>query len=86
MLVEKSEPLPKAVGVLMELSADEQTRMIYEAQEKARRDEEARKDYAIKTKQVEITKKLLLLSISIDKIVEATGLTRDEVEELRLSI
>jgi flagellar biosynthesis/type III secretory pathway protein FliH len=34
--------MEKAVGVLMELSADERTRMLAEAREKARRDEVSR--------------------------------------------
>jgi predicted transposase/invertase (TIGR01784 family) len=42
MLAEKSPELKKAVGVLMELSEDERNRMLYEAQEKARRDQAAR--------------------------------------------
>ena len=38
--------MKKAVGVLMELSADERTRMLAEAREKARRDEASRMDGA----------------------------------------
>jgi len=42
MLETKSVELKKAVGVLKELSADERTRMLAEAREKARRDEVSR--------------------------------------------
>jgi predicted transposase/invertase (TIGR01784 family) len=42
MLATKSPQLEKAVGVLKELSADERTRMLAEAREKARRDEVSR--------------------------------------------
>ena len=38
MLATKSPQMRKAVGVLKELSADEQTRMLLESQEMARRD------------------------------------------------
>ena len=42
MLATKGPELKKAVGVLMELSADERTRMLAESREKARRDEASR--------------------------------------------
>jgi predicted transposase/invertase (TIGR01784 family) len=42
MLATRSPQLRKAVGVLKELSADEQTRMLYEKREMARRDFESR--------------------------------------------
>jgi hypothetical protein len=41
MLSTRSPQLKKAVGVLKELSADEQTRMLYEKREMARRDLES---------------------------------------------
>ena len=41
MLATRSPQMRKAVGVLKELSADEATRMRYEAREKARRDLES---------------------------------------------
>ena len=48
MLATRSPQMRKAVGVLKELSADEATRMRYEAREKARRDWESMKDDAIR--------------------------------------
>jgi predicted transposase/invertase (TIGR01784 family) len=39
MLAQRSPELHKAVGVLMELSADQQTRLLFEAREKAWRDQ-----------------------------------------------
>jgi hypothetical protein len=42
MLATRSPQMRKAVGVLKELSADEQTRMLYEKREMARRDFESR--------------------------------------------
>ena len=41
MLATRSPQIRKAVGVLKELSADEQTRMLYEKREMARRDYES---------------------------------------------
>jgi predicted transposase/invertase (TIGR01784 family) len=46
MLAAKSPELKKAVGVLKELSADEQMRMLAESREKARRDEASRVNWA----------------------------------------
>jgi predicted transposase/invertase (TIGR01784 family) len=42
MLAECNPKLKRAVGVLLELSEDEKTRMLYEAEEKARLDEDGR--------------------------------------------
>ena len=83
MLAQRNAPLRKAVGVLMELSADEQTRLLYEAHEKARRDEMSRTQGAVKTREIEIARKLLALGVPVEKIIEATGLTRAEIESLR---
>jgi predicted transposase/invertase (TIGR01784 family) len=46
MLAERNAEMGKAVGGLMKLSADEQTRLLYEAREKAWRDAEDRLEYA----------------------------------------
>ena len=48
LLATKSPQMRKAVGVLKELSADEATRLRYEAREKARMDWESIKDDAIR--------------------------------------
>jgi predicted transposase/invertase (TIGR01784 family) len=42
VIEQRSPELKKVVGILMDLSADEQTRLEYEAYEKARMDEESR--------------------------------------------
>jgi predicted transposase/invertase (TIGR01784 family) len=42
VIAQKSPELKKVVGILMDLSADERTRMLYEAHETARMDEESR--------------------------------------------
>ena len=46
MIAERSPQMNKAVGVLKELSADESTRMLAEAREKARRDAASRLNWA----------------------------------------
>ena len=82
MLAQRSPQMRKAVGVLKELSADERTRMLYEEQEIARRDIVSMMDGARKGAITEITRKLLHMNVPIDQIVAATGLTREEVEDL----
>ena len=86
MLAAGSPQLKKPVGVLMELSEDERTRLIAEAYEKAHRDEASRVNWAREEGKHEQTKniarKLLKRNIPIDEIVEATGLTIKEIEEL----
>ena len=79
MLAQKNESINKAVGILKELSADEQTRLLYEAHEKARMDEDARTRYALKIRETEIAKKLLAMGMPIDEVIEASGLSIDEV-------
>jgi len=81
--VAQRDPLvKKAVARLMELSADEQTRMLYELREKERMDNAAREDWKLKQQAIEIAKKLLKRKRPIEEIIEDTGLTRKEVEKL----
>ena len=101
--VANRDPLiKKAVVRLMELSADEKTRLLYEAREKERMDlesllEEAREKERMdaesredearaegeKAKAIVIAKNLLALDVPLEKVISATGLTHEEVEDLR---
>jgi predicted transposase/invertase (TIGR01784 family) len=98
MLTERSAELNKAVGVLVKLSADERTRLLYEAREKAWRDAEDRLEYADAKGRAEgltqgrveggydravaIAKNMLKRGKSIDEIAEDTGLSVWEVNQL----
>ena len=86
MLAQKSPQMMKAVGVLKELSADEQERMLYEAREMARMDNEALMGRAerdgIRKGHLDVARKLLLRNRPIEEIIEDTGLTREEIESL----
>ena len=90
VLAERSPQIKKAVGVLKELSADERARMIYESRQMAEWDFDSRVSEAEEKgkaegkleKAIEIARKLLKLEIPIEKIIETTGLTHDEVKEL----
>jgi predicted transposase/invertase (TIGR01784 family) len=94
MLSQNNPEIKRAVGVLMELSADEVTRLKYESREKARWDEmsrmrEAREEGLAEGEakgeakgRIEVAKNLLLNGISGDIIAKATGLSPEEIERL----
>jgi len=79
MIAERSPQMKKAVGVLKELSADERTRMLYEAREMARMDGEAR----VRDGIIGVAKNFLNLGLPTEQIAAGTGLTYDEIESLR---
>jgi len=86
--VAQRDPLiKKAVARLMELSSDEKTRLLYEAREKERMDMESREDSARtegeKAKAIIIARNALRKNMSVDDVVDITGLTHAEVEGLR---
>ena len=79
MLAEKSPTMKKASLRLLELSADEKARQLYEARLKEQRDNYAREKGAVFT----IAKNLLRVGDTIDKVVMVTGLSHEEVETLQ---
>ncbi|MCL2221800.1 MAG: Rpn family recombination-promoting nuclease/putative transposase [Oscillospiraceae bacterium] len=86
MLATKSPEMRKATVRLMELSADEKARQLYEARLKEQRDNYAREWGAVHGAKIEIAKKLLKRNRPINEIMEDTGLTYDEIESLQNSI
>jgi predicted transposase YdaD len=74
--------MKKAVARLMELSANERNRLLYEAREKEQRDNRARERGARQDERVAIAKNALKKKMSLDDITDITGLSRDEVESL----
>ncbi len=78
MVAERSPQVKKAVVRLMELSADERARMLYEAREKEQRDNRAREKGAIES----VAKNMLANGEPIKKILRYTGLTHEDVEGL----
>ena len=83
MLAQKSPAMKRATLRLLELSADEKARQLYEARLKEQRDYFARERGAVKTRENEIASNALNMGMSIDNIIKLTGLTRDEVENLQ---
>ena len=86
MVAQANQQLEKAVVVLKQLSADEQTRMIYESREKMRRDNDSRlrgaRAEGEKSGKIEIAKNCISLHMPIDEIAKITGLPIDEINKL----
>jgi len=90
MVAERNPNVKKAVVTLRRLSADEQARDMYERREKAMRDEysirkherEEGKAEGKDEKATEIATNLLSLNLPLETIITATGLTREEIENL----
>ncbi|MDR3056366.1 MAG: Rpn family recombination-promoting nuclease/putative transposase [Zoogloeaceae bacterium] len=90
MLAEKNTEVKKAVGKLMELSADEQTRLLAESREKMQWDinsikhgarEEGREEGRMEERLV-FARKALAQNIPLETIVTLTGLSPDEIRTL----
>lgn len=88
--MEKNEDIRKANEELKQVSGDYELRRIAELKEKYRRDEKAALDYAIEKGQKEgieqekinIAKNMLRLNVSMNIIIEATGLSKEQVMKL----
>ena len=83
MLAERSPQMRKAVGVLKELSADERTRMLFEEREKVRRDIASMVNGAEHNKAVVIARNGINMGFDTDTIIKLTGLTFEEIEQLK---
>ena len=83
MIAERNPQIGKAVVKYRELTADERARDLYERRQRMQMDVNAQKRWAVKQREFEFAKSLLEMDMPIDKIIKATGLTREEVESLR---
>lgn len=97
-LIERSETLKMAKEMLEKISADEMLRQQYYAREKARLDAISRIKYAevkgmekgmekgiekgMKKEKIAIARKLKSMSIPVEQIKEATGLSEEQLREL----
>jgi len=81
-VAERNQEVKKAVVKYRELTSDERTRDMYERVEKARRDQVSREKWARKQGMMEVAQKLLKRNRPINEIVEDTGLSYDEINEL----
>ena len=90
-IMDENEDIRKAAEELNAMSEDDELRLEAELRLKGLRDEQAAIEYATnkgieegeKKKQIEIAKKLLEMKMSIKDIKEATGLTEEEIENIK---
>jgi len=82
MVAERNPQVAQAVVRLRELSADERARDLYERREKARRDQSSRERWALKQQAIAIARNLLKMNLPIEQIITATGLTKEEIENM----
>jgi predicted transposase/invertase (TIGR01784 family) len=83
MVAERNPQIKKAVVKYRELTADEKVRDLAERRERERRDQAAREKWAAKKRDFELAQNLLKYGDSIDKIINVTGLTLEEIEGLQ---
>jgi predicted transposase/invertase (TIGR01784 family) len=87
MLATKSPEMRKTVGILKKLSADERTRMLYEAREMAERDELSRIEGARAEGEAEnmlnVARAMLDENMTLEQIAKITKLPIEEIEALR---
>ena len=88
MVAVKNPAIKKATLRLMELSADEKARQLYEDRLQMRRDNHARQQWAVdqavsdalKAEKMNIARNLLSANTPIDTVLLATGLTIEDVD------
>jgi len=83
VLAQKSPAMKKATLRLLELSADEKARQLYEARLKEQRDIYARERGARQDERSIIARNALQMKLSISDIVNLTGLSHNEIEALQ---
>jgi len=83
MLAQKNPVMKKATLRLLELSADEKARQLYEARLKEQSDYNTRERGAIKQSMLMAAKKFLDMGMSIEDISAGTGLSYEDIEHLQ---
>ncbi|WP_053956563.1 Rpn family recombination-promoting nuclease/putative transposase [Inediibacterium massiliense] len=95
MLSRKNKDIKKAYDILQVISKDEKARMAYEAREAEIHDQMtrikvAREEGIEKGRQegrqegkVELVKNLLLVGVDIEKIIKASGFTKEDIENIK---
>jgi len=81
MLAQKSPAMKRAALRLLELSADEKARQLYEARLKEQRDSYAREKGAI----LNVARNALNMGLPVDDIIKLTGLSHKEVGGLKIT-
>ncbi|MDR0805090.1 MAG: hypothetical protein LBN42_04835 [Oscillospiraceae bacterium] len=90
MLATANPQINTAKGVLLKMSEDERTRLIYESIEKKERDERARTKAAMKEGitigTIAVARNMLKANMSTNEIVLLTGLSIADIEGLRYEL
>jgi hypothetical protein len=79
MVADRNPEVKQAVVKLLELSADERARDLFERREKERRDIASREKWARREGWLDVAKNLMKKNMSVNEIVDVTGLTHAEV-------
>ena len=86
--MDENAAIKKAQKELKKISSDEHERYLAELREKYIMDQKATEDAGyykgIKEGMISVAKKLLQQKISIEVISKATGLTKEEIEKLKI--
>lgn len=90
MAKKENEEIRKAMDIIDEMSMDEKEWELYQSRKMAIMDyntgiyetTEKGKEEGERKSKIEIAKKLLKMKIPIEQIMEATGLTKEEIENL----
>jgi len=82
MLAEKSEPMQKAVGVLLHLSEDEKERRRALQREMFLHDQAELRDEGREEGQKELIRKMNLSGISIPQIAKISGRSEEEIQKI----
>jgi len=85
VLAKKNPVMKKATLRLLELSADEKARQLYEARLKEQRDISTREYGARQDERFTIARNALRRNMPIDDVVDITGLSFDDVEALQIA-
>jgi len=83
MLAQKSPAMEKATSKLLEISADEKARALYESRLIQQLDDNSRRHGAILQAKTEIARNLLDMGLSIADVSTGTGLPIEDVEAIQ---
>ena len=96
-IMEENEKIKEAGERLEEISDNRELRRLAELREKGRRDYEAAIEYATdegmeqgiargeNKRNIEIAKNLILMKLTIEQIETATGLSKEEIEKIKVN-
>jgi predicted transposase/invertase (TIGR01784 family) len=83
MVARNNPAINKAYVVLKELSQDEKAQRLYEAREKAWRDEQSRFDSGLKKREIEIAQTMLNDGVDINTVSRYTNISLEEIKRIK---